>query len=171
MSSVLERFSPATREWFSGAFARATDAQLGAWKAISGGGNALVVAPTGSGKTLAAFLWAIDRLAAGPPPAERMHRTRVLYISPLKALGGRAARREPVDRPEERRERLAGAGGRHHECVAAAGDRLPGTELRVSGLREGAREPLPRGGAEPLEHRAHAAIVPQAPDITARRRC
>jgi ATP-dependent helicase Lhr and Lhr-like helicase len=87
MSSVLERFSPATREWFSGAFAQATDAQLGAWKAISGGGNALVVAPTGSGKTLAAFLWAIDRLAAGPMPAERMHRTRVLYISPLKALG------------------------------------------------------------------------------------
>src|SRR5215218_2927642 len=87
MSAVLERFSPATREWFSGAFERATDAQLGAWKAISGGGNALVVAPTGSGKTLAAFLWAIDRLAAGEPPAERMHRTRVLYISPLKALG------------------------------------------------------------------------------------
>ncbi|MFC0680661.1 ATP-dependent helicase [Lysobacter korlensis] len=87
MSSVLEKFSPATREWFSGAFAAATDAQLGAWKAISGGGNALVVAPTGSGKTLAAFLWAIDRLAAGSPPAERMHRTRVLYISPLKALG------------------------------------------------------------------------------------
>jgi ATP-dependent Lhr-like helicase len=87
MSSVLERFSPATREWFSGAFAQATDAQLGAWKAISGGGNALVVAPTGSGKTLAAFLWAIDRLAAGPVPAERLHRTRVLYISPLKALG------------------------------------------------------------------------------------
>jgi ATP-dependent Lhr-like helicase len=106
MSAVLDRFSPATREWFNGAFAKATDAQLGAWKAISGGGNALVVAPTGSGKTLAAFLWAIDRLAAGPPgltppvsgdsknrPAppvgadEPHHRTRVLYISPLKALG------------------------------------------------------------------------------------
>ena len=48
--------------------------------------NTLVVAPTGSGKTLAAFLWAIDRLAATPPPADRKRRCRVLYVSPLKAL-------------------------------------------------------------------------------------
>ncbi len=59
---VLDRFSPATREWFTGAFPEPTPAQLGAWDAISSGGHALVVAPTGSGKTLAAFLWAIDRL-------------------------------------------------------------------------------------------------------------
>src|SRR6202012_1919800 len=45
-----------------------------------------VIAPTGSGKTLAAFLWAIDKLAAAPPPADRKRRTRVLYVSPLKAL-------------------------------------------------------------------------------------
>ena len=37
---------------------------------------------TGSGKTLAAFLWALHGLAAAP--AEKG--TRVLYISPLKAL-------------------------------------------------------------------------------------
>ncbi len=48
------------------------------------GKNALVVAPTGSGKTLSAFLWSIDRLFADPPETAR---TRVLYISPLKALG------------------------------------------------------------------------------------
>ena len=48
--------------------------------------DTLVVAPTGSGKTLAAFLWAIDRLAATPPPADRKRRCRVLYVSPLKAL-------------------------------------------------------------------------------------
>ena len=87
MGTVLERFSPATREWFSGAFTEPTPAQLGAWSAVSTGSHALVVAPTGSGKTLAAFLWAIDRLASTPPPAEKLHRTRVLYISPLKALG------------------------------------------------------------------------------------
>jgi ATP-dependent Lhr-like helicase len=87
MASVLERFSPATREWFSGAFTAATPAQLGAWEAISTGQHALVVAPTGSGKTLASFLWAIDRLATTPPSEDPRRRTRVLYISPLKALG------------------------------------------------------------------------------------
>jgi ATP-dependent Lhr-like helicase len=87
MSDVLGRFSPATREWFDGAFSEPTAAQLGAWEAVSSGNHALVVAPTGSGKTLAAFLWAIDRLASVPPPEDALHRTRVLYISPLKALG------------------------------------------------------------------------------------
>src|SRR5690554_7371274 len=66
MGSPLELFSPATREWFDGAFAAPTEVQAGAWQAIAGGAHALVVAPTGSGKTLAAFLWAIDRLAAAP---------------------------------------------------------------------------------------------------------
>ncbi|MCU1534659.1 MAG: box helicase, partial [Glaciihabitans sp.] len=87
MASVLDRFSPATREWFTGAFPEPTLAQLGAWEAISGGANALVVAPTGSGKTLSAFLWSIDRLIGEPVPDDPRHRTRVLYISPLKALG------------------------------------------------------------------------------------
>ncbi|KFF60460.1 DEAD/DEAH box helicase [Cryobacterium sp. MLB-32] len=89
--TVLDRFSPATRAWFDEAFAAPTAAQLGAWQAVSGGAHALVVAPTGSGKTLAAFLWAIDRLAAraNEPAAvpAAVPSTRVLYISPLKALG------------------------------------------------------------------------------------
>ncbi|WP_412763190.1 ATP-dependent helicase [Pseudonocardia alni] len=84
--TALEGFSPATRQWFEGAFAAPTAAQEGAWSAAQAGRNALVVAPTGSGKTLAAFLWALDRLAATPPPAEPKHRCRVLYVSPLKAL-------------------------------------------------------------------------------------
>ncbi len=86
-AAVLGRFAPATREWFTGAFPAPTPAQLGAWDAISTGRHALVVAPTGSGKTLAAFLWSIDRLAAEPPADDPRRRTRVLYISPLKALG------------------------------------------------------------------------------------
>jgi ATP-dependent Lhr-like helicase len=83
---VLDRFSPATAEWFKGSFSEPTAAQAGAWEAISSGHHALVVAPTGSGKTLSAFLWALDRLAAQPPPAEKMKRCRVLYVSPMKAL-------------------------------------------------------------------------------------
>ena len=84
---ALARFSPATREWFEGAFPQPTGAQAGAWNAISSGQHALVVAPTGSGKTLSAFLWSLDRLATTARPENPKHRTRVLYISPLKALG------------------------------------------------------------------------------------
>ncbi|MCT9871553.1 Lhr family ATP-dependent helicase [Paenarthrobacter aurescens] len=100
---AISRFSQATREWFLGAFSEPTPAQDGAWNAISSGSHALVVAPTGSGKTLAAFLWALDKLHSKPTdtlpgletvPANGKGRakrpktkTRVLYISPLKALG------------------------------------------------------------------------------------
>ncbi|MBB4668297.1 ATP-dependent Lhr-like helicase [Microbacterium marinum] len=100
MSDVLERFSPATQDWFRSAFAAPTNAQSGAWQTISAGKHALVVAPTGSGKTLSAFLWALDRIfrdkANEPAPASDKKkkradagapRTRVLYVSPLKALG------------------------------------------------------------------------------------
>ncbi|PSL56400.1 Lhr family ATP dependent helicase [Saccharothrix carnea] len=83
---VLAAFSPATRQWFAGAFAAPTAAQAGAWEAAAAGEHALVIAPTGSGKTLAAFLWALDRLASEPKPAEPKRRCRVLYVSPLKAL-------------------------------------------------------------------------------------
>ena len=82
---VLDRFSPAVREWFSSAFAGPTAAQAQGWPAIADGEHTLLLAPTGSGKTLAAFLWAIDRLGgeAAPPRADRC---RVLYVSPLRAL-------------------------------------------------------------------------------------
>ncbi|WP_424936202.1 MULTISPECIES: ATP-dependent helicase [Bacteria] len=95
MGDVLDRFTPATQDWFRGAFTAPTAAQAGAWDAISGGRHALVVAPTGSGKTLSAFLWAIDSVfrervaeaADDTVQRESRSRTRILYISPLKALG------------------------------------------------------------------------------------
>src|SRR6476660_3129265 len=84
-SDPLQRFSELTREWFTGTFAAPTAAQTEAWEAIANGDNTLVIAPTGSGKTLAAFLWAIDRLASSEPRSATAG-TRVLYVSPLKAL-------------------------------------------------------------------------------------
>ncbi|HEX7610282.1 MAG TPA: DEAD/DEAH box helicase, partial [Solirubrobacteraceae bacterium] len=80
----LSSFSPQVRTWFERAFAGPTPAQAQAWPAIAAGENVLVSAPTGSGKTLAAFLWALDRLAQ--PSAEGARGTRVVYVSPLKAL-------------------------------------------------------------------------------------
>ncbi|MFW0111285.1 DEAD/DEAH box helicase [Rothia sp. CCM 9416] len=94
-SRALRFFSEPTRRWFGGAFTAPTAAQAGAWAAISAGRHALIVAPTGSGKTLSAFLWALDRLhfdhtaasndTTSPEPS--VSGTKVLYISPLKALG------------------------------------------------------------------------------------
>src|SRR5699024_7359464 len=88
MSDALDRFHPATASWFRGAFGAPTPAQEGAWGALAGGANTLVVAPTGSGKTLSAFLAALDRLLLGETAEAHATGpgTRVLYISPLKAL-------------------------------------------------------------------------------------
>ena len=105
--SDLDRFSEATRVWFSAAFAAPTPAQAGAWEAIGEGRHALVVAPTGSGKTLSAFLWSIDQLLTEPPP-EKGRRCRVLYVSPLKALGVDVERnlRAPLTGIRQTAERL-----------------------------------------------------------------
>src|SRR3954464_11002849 len=78
----LSDFTPQVREWFTRAFAEPTAAQLQAWPAIATGEHTLISAPTGSGKTLAAFLWGLDRLVAEPSA----NRTRLVYVSPLKAL-------------------------------------------------------------------------------------
>lgn len=82
---VLEAFSPAVREWFASSFPEPTPAQQQGWPVIVGGAHSLVCAPTGSGKTLTAFLASIDKLVTTPSPSDKQ-RTRVLYISPLRAL-------------------------------------------------------------------------------------
>jgi ATP-dependent helicase Lhr and Lhr-like helicase len=101
-SSPLDAFAPRTREWFVRAFEAPTPAQAQAWPAIATGEHVLISAPTGSGKTLAAFLWGLDRLVADRAGAESgvaaaraaasdaaaggERRTRLVYVSPLKAL-------------------------------------------------------------------------------------
>jgi ATP-dependent helicase Lhr and Lhr-like helicase len=84
-SDPLASFTPQVRDWFTRSFERPTEAQAQSWPAIARGENVLVSAPTGSGKTLAAFLWGLDRLAANPLP-DGVRRTRLVYVSPLKAL-------------------------------------------------------------------------------------
>jgi ATP-dependent Lhr-like helicase len=84
--NVLDCFHPAVAAWFTRTFDAPTPAQIQAWPAIQSGQDVLVAAPTGSGKTFAAFLASIDQLVreglAGGLPDE----TRIVYVSPLKAL-------------------------------------------------------------------------------------
>ena len=80
------RFHPAVQAWFDATFRTATAAQAAAWPAIASGRHALIAAPTGSGKTLAAFLSAIDALVHEGVEGRLEDATRVVYVSPLKAL-------------------------------------------------------------------------------------
>ncbi len=87
MPAALDHFSPPVREWFERAFGEPTPPQVEGWPPIARGESTLISAPTGSGKTLAAFLWAIDRLIGRDRRDGGQERTRVIYVSPLKALG------------------------------------------------------------------------------------
>src|SRR3954466_4083120 len=75
-------FSAPVRDWFQRTFEQPTRAQQLGWPAIAAGSHTLLLAPTGSGRAPAPFLPALDALARAP--AERG--TRVLYVSPLRAL-------------------------------------------------------------------------------------
>ncbi len=80
------QFHPVVARWFEEKFGSPTEPQARGWPAIQAGGHTLIAAPTGSGKTLAAFFASLDQLfregLAGDLPDE----TRVVYVSPLKAL-------------------------------------------------------------------------------------
>ena len=84
----LDGFHPAVATWFSRHFAEGpTEAQAKGWPAIRSGADTLVAAPTGSGKTLAGFLVAIDAAYRAHDLGEDIRgQTRVVYVSPLKAL-------------------------------------------------------------------------------------
>lgn len=83
MSQALSLFHPLIQTWFKDKFSNLTDIQAQAWPKIAQGENLLITAPTGSGKTLTAFLWAINQFLVGH---SKTGASRVLYISPLKAL-------------------------------------------------------------------------------------
>lgn len=83
---VLDHFHPAVAAWFRSAFSAPTPPQVDAWPAIRAERHVLIAAPTGSGKTLAAFLAAIDALVREGIEGTLADETRVVYVSPLKAL-------------------------------------------------------------------------------------
>src|ERR1700677_293497 len=86
MASALDSFHPAVASWFTRTFDAPTPAQAQAWPAIQSGHNVLVAAPTGSGKTFAAFLAAMDQLVREGIEGALPDETRIVYVSPLKAL-------------------------------------------------------------------------------------
>lgn len=79
-------FHPTIERWFRSRFAGPTPPQARGWPLIQAGKNVLLAAPTGSGKTLAAFLAGIDALVRELSERPEVERTRILYVSPLKAL-------------------------------------------------------------------------------------
>ena len=82
----LTPFHPVVAHWFNANFDAPSDVQRQAWPAIRAGESTLIAAPTGSGKTLAAFLAAIDQLVQQGLKSPLPDETRILYVSPLKAL-------------------------------------------------------------------------------------
>src|SRR6266550_1908131 len=80
------QFHPAAARWFEEKFGSPTEPQERGWPAIQSGGHTLIAAPTGSGKTLAAFLASLDALFRMGLAGKLKDETRVLYVSPLKAL-------------------------------------------------------------------------------------
>lgn len=141
----MDAFREPVRRWFTDVFAAPTPVQTQTWDVVSRGRHALVVAPTGSGKTLAAFLWALDRLTdpARPEPPRsaagkgrgdrRVGGVRVLYVSPLKALGTDIEKnlRAPLAGIRNTSERL-GAPCAPVDVAVRTGDTAPAERARIA---------------------------------------
>jgi ATP-dependent Lhr-like helicase len=108
-ADVLSSFDPLVAEWFSTRFERATEPQIAGWRKISAGHDVLITAPTGSGKTLAAFLICLDALVREARAGTLGETTRVVYVSPLKALSNDVRRNLEV--PLREIEQLAARRG------------------------------------------------------------
>ncbi|HKP98540.1 MAG TPA: DEAD/DEAH box helicase [Fibrobacteria bacterium] len=127
MIDPLTLFHPLIQDWFREKIGTPTDIQRQAWPRIAENRHVLLTAPTGSGKTLTAFLWALDRFATG---AWAVGATRILYVSPLKALNN-DIRKNLLSPLEALRGRFAEAGVPFPEVrvLVRSGD-TPATERR-----------------------------------------
>ena len=132
-------FHPLVQRWFASRFPAPTEPQSRGWPSIAAGEDTLIAAPTGSGKTLTAFLAIIDRLLREALEGILEETTRVVYVSPLRALSNDMHRN--LEQPLE-------------EILAMArADGLAVSPLRV-GLRTGDTTPSRR-----------AALVRRPPHI------
>ena len=84
---ALKPFHPVVQRWFTERLGEPTEPQVRGWPIIRSGRDVLIAAPTGSGKTLTAFLACLDGLFRDAAQGTLTDETRVIYISPLKALG------------------------------------------------------------------------------------
>ncbi len=124
---MLTQFHPLIRKWFTERLGAPTDIQSRAWPEIARGRHVLATAPTGSGKTLTAFLWAINQLVTG---VWGRGQTRVLYVSPLKALNN-DIRRNLTTPLEELKSYFREAGADFPEiCVLTRSGDTPAEERR-----------------------------------------
>src|SRR6188508_1430061 len=133
---ALSTFHPAAADWFRETLGTPTDVQAQAWPLIREGRDVLIAAPTGSGKTLAAFFSILDELLLERLAGTLTDETRVLYVSPLKAL--------TVDIHKNLQDPLAGIESR----LAAAGENPANIRIQV------------RTGDTPASQRAAMAKTP-----------
>jgi len=84
---ALAAFHPVVQRWFLQKLGSPSEPQVQGWPVIREGHDVLIAAPTGSGKTLTAFLACLDELVRRALLGTLEDSTRVLYVSPLKALG------------------------------------------------------------------------------------
>src|SRR5687768_7224152 len=95
----MSGFHPVVAHWFERTLGTPTRPQDAGWASIRAGRHTLIAAPTGSGKTLAAVLIAIDDLFREGMERGLPDQTRVVYVSPLKALSSDIHKNlsEPLD--------------------------------------------------------------------------
>src|SRR5690606_27094563 len=105
-ATVRTRFDAPLVDWFAAQGWRPAPFQREAWRRYRRGESGLLVTPTGSGKTLAALGGPLLEALAEPPRAPRKRgqaagtpRTRLLWITPLRALANDTVRalRVPID--------------------------------------------------------------------------
>lgn len=122
----LAAFHPTVARWFEDHLGTPTAVQRRGWESIRSGRDTLIAAPTGSGKTLAAFLIALDELVRESLDTGLPDEVRVIYVSPLKALGADIHKNLAEPRREiSRLAQEAGLGTPNVTAAVRSGDTTP----------------------------------------------
>ncbi|MFW5829441.1 MAG: DEAD/DEAH box helicase, partial [Planctomycetota bacterium] len=125
--SHWQSFDPRLRDWFERAVGAPTAVQRLVWPVIADGEHVLLSAPTGAGKTLAACLWALNQLCTAAWDPDRL---RVVYVSPLKALGSDIERN--LRGPLQALQQEMGEDARRVHLAVRSGDTDPRERARMA---------------------------------------